>query len=94
MVDADEIARRNTAQLMEEQNISQAELVRRVLAKGHTFDTATLNRVLHGHQPARGHLEKLAAGLETTMSRLLDEGNGEDTDPVPSADPSEASVEE
>lgn len=91
MVDADEIARRNAVRIMDEQGVSQAELVRRAQAAGHTFDTATCNKVLRGRQPIRGHLEKVADGLSVSLSTLLEEGDN--TDPVPPP-PSEGEGEE
>ena len=84
MNDADEIGRLNTARLMEEMGLSQAEVVRRAVAAGHTFDTATLNRVLRGRQPIRGHLEKVADALGVSMSSLLMHIPSVDSAPGPS----------
>jgi hypothetical protein len=70
-MDIDEIARLNIIQLMQEAGLTQAELVRRIVRRGHVFDTASMNRVFHGVLSARGHLEKFADGLAVPVDRLL-----------------------
>lgn len=91
MSNADEIARRNLESLMAELGLTQVEVVRRAVEAGHTFDTATMSRIVHGDRSPRAHLEKLADGLGVRVGRLLDEGfdDSDDTDPVPQEPPAE-----
>lgn len=73
--------RLNALRLLSELRMTQAAVVRRAVARGHTFDRQRFNHILRGRESAVGKANAIADGFGVDVSTLTMPVPGDFRDP-------------